>query len=374
MTNSTICTAPWLAAAVFPDDSVRPCCSFSPNEKFLKESTVKIDFLNSESWENIRKNMLEGRPIEGCQKCYNSEKLGSTSNRKMFLEWFKEPKDVQLEFLDIGFSNTCNLACVHCDSQLSSKWGAEDFKHKRILIQPQKVSTNFNYAQLDLQKLSVLKIVGGEPLLEQDKCISLLEKTKLENLTFTLTTNCTIFPNDKLLTLLEKCKAVHYFLSVDGLGSVNEWYRWPTDNKTVENNIRKYYERWENFPNIILMCHTVINCYNIWTLGDFVVEMKHKFPNIVFDFDFLNNPNWQEISIIPNEYKKGLEKKLKIWRDSVTGIWAKNSNPFDDSIKYLYKKESSDEKWKAFQINSLRLAEERKLDLFDMVPDLIDKF
>jgi hypothetical protein len=109
-------------------------------------------------------------------------------------------------------------------------------------------------------------------------------------------------------------------------------------------------------------------------LGDFILDMNEQFPNWNYDFDWIREPKWQSISIIPEVYKKQLEEKLLTWNETISGNWVTNRNPFLDSIKFMYEKESCEKTWTDFKINSMRLAEERKINLFDYVPSLKDKF
>jgi len=370
--NSTICPAAWVAAAVQPSGVVVPCCGFIPDEKFKEGSTLNKDFLNNDLREKMRNSMLNSNSVSGCQNCYKNESLGTKSMRQGLIKWFGTPNQVQLRFLEITFSNKCNLACVSCDAINSSKWAAEDAKHNRVTGVKFLKPNNLNLEHVDLSELTVLKLIGGEPLLEQKKFIEVLEKLNLSNLTLTLTTNGTIALNDKLADLIVQCKAVHLYISIDGIRPVNEWYRWPTNHTTVENNIKTYLNWATNHPNIQIASHTVINVYNIWTLGDFISNMIALDAGWIFDFDFIDEPNWQSISNIPEIFKNDLIEKLLYWSQNIFGNWNNNQNPFLDSIKQLQSQGRTP--WKETIYRSLKLANERNLNLFDHVPALEDKF
>jgi MoaA/NifB/PqqE/SkfB family radical SAM enzyme len=366
MINKTICPAPWISATVTPKGVVKPCNNFHSDENFAKESNVNTDFLNSSSWQKLRENMLHEKFVNGCDKCYQKENLNLKSSRKILIDWFGSQQDIKLKFLEIAFSNTCNLACVGCNSKYSSKWAMEDYKNKRSDTINILQSNKLDYKSLDLTNIEVVKLLGGEPLLHQQDFIELLENFDRTKLLLTITTNGTILPNYKLKKLIEECKEVHYYISIDGTEKVNEWYRWPTKSVEVLNNIDTYYHWWKDFKNIGLISHTVINAYNIWDLNDFVEYFNKKYDNWRFDFDWLMHPNWHSISVIPNTHKQIIEQKLNIWADTIKGNFIKNENPFKESIKWLYQK--NDATWEDFKNNSFRLSKERNLNLVEHLP------
>jgi len=368
--NKTICPAPWVSATITTKGVVKPCNNFNANNNFSNDSKVNTDFLNSNSWKKLRENMLHEEFIEGCNKCYEKENLNLKSSRNILIDWFGLHQEIKLKFLEVAFSNTCNLACVGCNSKYSSKWAMEDYKNKRVNTLPILQSNKLDYKSLDLTNIEVVKLLGGEPLLHQQDFIELLENFDRTKLLLTITTNGTILPNTKLKKLIEECKEVHYYISIDGTEKVNEWYRWPTKANEVLNNIDTYYHWWNNSKNIGLISHTVINAYNIWDLNDFVLYFTKKYNNWRFDFDWIMYPNWHSISVIPHEHKVILEKKLNDWAATISGNFIKNENPFKESIKWLYK--NNDATWEDFKRNSLRISKERNLEFLEYLPILKD--
>jgi hypothetical protein len=139
----------------------------------------------------------------------------------------------------------------------------------------------------------------------------------------------------------------------------------------VEEVMSQYQEWWGTTPKFQLKIHSVINAYNIWNLNEFVQYMNHNYPTWTTDFDWISDPTWQAICIIPKEHKETLKKKLLIWHESIKGNWSsvkysENNSPFLISIDRLNDTERSE--WEIFKNKSLSLAKERNLDLLTLVP------
>jgi len=383
--SETMCILPWDSAAIRPFSTALPCCRFNlPNQiKFADESNVNNDFRNSSTWVKTRESMLAGEKVASCIKCYREEESGAESMRTLNLKNYREKHHniipitaeiLPLRFLEIAFSNLCNLACVSCSSSYSSKWATEDYKHGRLLLnQKSLVQHNNDLGDIDLSHLTLIKIIGGEPFMDQDRFITLLKRLNLKNLAIRISTNGTVMPNEELKSLLDKCEHVVLDVSLDGFESVNEWYRWPTKWHEVVANMNQYTAWWGEKTNVLLQIHTVINAYNIWTLNKTVQFMINNYPAWVIDSDWIVVPAWQSLSVIPIEYKKLLSEKMIVWNDTIKpNVRFGKANPFKVSIDRL--KDGTSSNWEEFKSRSLVLASERKLDLFAMVPDLKEPF
>jgi len=275
--SNTLCAYPWGSAAIRPNGLTIPCCRFphiDDKDSFVSSPTVR----NTPTWNKIREDMLAGNPVEGCKSCYQDESNGLTSMRQHSLKKFvpTENKVLPIEQLEVSFSNLCNLACVHCSNFFSTKWYSEDVKAGR-LEKSGVLNNDFNFDKWDLSNIREIKIIGGEPFMEQDKFIKFLSNINLSNITLQICTNGTILPNQQLKLLIEKCKKVYLCVSMDGLGTTNDWYRWPGKFETVIDNIKRYEEWWADNKQIVPIIHHVINVINILELKDFVDYMKTNF-------------------------------------------------------------------------------------------------
>jgi organic radical activating enzyme len=364
--------------AIRPNGNAQPCCRFRPADfsKYKQLSNVNIDFRNSDSWVNVRQKMLNGEKISECNQCYIEERSGLETPRTLKLprrdaDWPSTTNIAKLEFLEIAFSNLCNLACVSCNSTYSSTWGTEDYKRDKLSNKKVLIEHNNDLDNLDLSNIRTVKIIGGEPFMDQNRFIRLLEKLELSKINLLVSTNGTVLPNEKLKSLMDQCDELMLEVSLDGVGTVNEWYRWPTKMSKVEEVMNQYQDWWGITPKFQLKIHSVINAYNIWNLNEFVQYMNNNYPSWMTDFDWIVDPTWQTICIIPKEHKETLKKKLLIWHESIKGNWSsvkysKNNSPFLISIDRLDDTERSE--WEIFKNKSLSLAKERNLDLLTLVP------
>ena len=74
---------------------------------------------------DFEKKVLE--KLKECSNCYYEEELGRSLSlrQKLNTQWGVD--SVQVESLELNLNNICNLACIMCDSQYSSRiWREEN--------------------------------------------------------------------------------------------------------------------------------------------------------------------------------------------------------------------------------------------------------
>ena len=348
--SDTLCAYPWAGSAVRPDGTILPCCKFIHNKEF--GSITDQDPRNSSTWTELRQQMLAGNKINNCKTCYRDEASGVESLRQQSLKFY-QPTDIEpqpLKQLEVSFDNLCNLACVMCSEEFSTKWQTEKFTH-RNLVAKGITAHGFDYTSWDLTKVTHLKIIGGEPMMSQEKFIKLLRQFDLTHLEVAVTTNGTILPNTDLKTLLERCKSVSYKVSLDGVGDINDWIRWPSKFSMIENNINTL-EKWWADTAINLQFHTVIGIYNINHLQSLVDFVLNK-PQWSITWNWATTPAWQSISVLIDK------EDLRIQLQELGSIYDLDPNPFYISIDRLYDIPQSD--WATAVKETNQLISERNI-------------
>ena len=321
-----LCKAPWNHIQINAEGTVNPCCMFSPTIYHEKYKNLQ-DAFNGQENQNLRKKLLNGELIDGCQKCDLYESLNKFSYREHFdLKYdsstLKNPKIRELEF---ALDNVCNFKCVTCSSRFSSKWYNDDLKlidlniprYSEAIHKRKKVIRNANNLEgLDLSELNYLKLIGGEPFIN-DSYIDILKNLKLENLELALITNNSVFP-DKWIEFILKVKTLNLHISIDGVYEVGEFVRLGMNFEKFTENLIRWKKLSELESKIDIKFNFVVHSLNVLNLKPtmkyledlgFKIEVDH-IKEQKLEIDFLKEPYYINLSYIPDSLKEIIEKKL----------------------------------------------------------------
>ena len=343
--NDTFCIMPWISMAVTPDGRVTPCCAINIAPKFLAKN-IDDKVRSSKLWTDMRRSMLEGKKLDDCRTCYLKESHGAMSQRLIHTKDVIRPNTIDplpLERIEVAFSNLCNLACVGCNDETSSTFGVKNGSFAPYDSHGQ------TFEGVDMSSVKYLKVLGGEPLMEELKLINLLKRMNLKNLEVEFVTNGTRFLSDDLLKLLNECRMVNVHVSMDGIPSVNEWCRWPVNHELVVSNMKKY----SSWGKAYLKISSIINIYNVWSLDKFREYCVDVLPEWKPLFNWVKYPEWQSISLIPAKNRPVFNTEDHVYR--VTEQTMKS-----EPKATLYQ----------FKQNTDFLVKQRGIDVYKIVPQL----
>lgn len=224
------CPAPWTSIYIDPAGAIDNCC-ISHNEL----GNINHDRLDAtiSGYKNlaVKRHMLAGSLPGGCQSCANQPGQANTL-RKEYIKWFDHvPKSLyqpdesfDLRYLDLRWRNTCNFACVYCDSTLSSSWAKELGQWQKIT--PDGHVELHDYVLENLANLDYLYLAGGEPLLINENK-QVLEKLLLINpgCEIRVNTNLSQVDND-IFRLLKQFDRVHWIVSAEATGEKYDYIRY----------------------------------------------------------------------------------------------------------------------------------------------------
>lgn len=373
--NPTFCILPWMHVQYKPTGQSKPCCRYDNTKEYrdfdersknpdiqyednlselfvdrsknlvIQKSSIEETF-SSKYWEKARELTIENKPLSGCHKCYAEEQVPGEVAVSMRLGsnimynngyLHKKPKfeKPSLEFLEVGFGNYCNLACLSCNSSLSTTWHDNEVALNEIAspsikrtVFPKLDNIQFNLQGETLQTLKLIKFTGGEPMINPEfiKFIDLIcEKGHPENISLEIYTNCSYIPSPKLLENLAKFKHIQLNLSIDAFGSVNDYVRfgskWSGDNKqTVSRAIDFWLEQGLKNNGLYIIMSTTLSILNIfeipklmtWWMKKFkdsgnkiVVHRTNALPDEYDGFFKLQvafDPSYINVDILPKEY------------------------------------------------------------------------
>ena len=259
---NTICALPWTHLASNPDGSILPCCYYYRFKKdFGNIDDGNFDELyNGELFKELRLSLLNGeKPVE-CTKCFGREALGRGSMRTRYnaTDWAKEtireiPKitnedgslnEIKIKYWDVRFSNICNMACIMCGSDFSSKWAAELGLNKETkVLKNFEKSKTYQFIDDNIQDVEEIYFAGGEPLIMDEHYYIMDKLVELGK------TNVNLRYNTNMLKMEHKGKSVLDYWkvwkgkldispSIDAIGSRAEYIRYGTDWNKVDTNLK----------------------------------------------------------------------------------------------------------------------------------------
>ena len=303
------CDLPFHHLATRPDGRIFPCCYFRWEETPDDLTVDHPDPFNHPFLVDLRNKMLKDEYNKGCSKCYADE---ATSGHSMRLDMnqvthFGFPEEgrgkiPKLTNIDLTFSNVCNNKCRMCGPELSTSWYSDakklGIKHSGI------IAKNTILDDYDLSELRFIKLLGGEPLMEEAKLIDLLKKCNRQELTLLLITNATIKPKGELYDLLREVKKLKVELSVDSYGTLNDFLRKGSLWNEVESNILWFKEQGAD-PSI----HSVASIYNINKVHELIDFCK--LHSLHHRYVMADGPNWMMPRNLPADVKLELTERYK---------------------------------------------------------------
>jgi hypothetical protein len=276
-----------------------------------------IDPNNFKNFHNLpakiqaREAMLRGEwPGHGCEYCQHVEKFGGISDRLMTLDRHHGADKIPPELianptatevtpivLEVYFNNTCNLSCLYCEPEISSKLNADLQKFGDIKIenfqQKHFVSQNDRYDRMVAELWDYLEendryktirhyqILGGESLLQKElnQSLNFWETHPNPSLTINLITNM-MLPHRQFVKKMQKIEALvqqHaiYMLeltaSLDCWGPQQEYVRYGLDLNTWQQNFEYMLDKsWCK-----LSVHSCISSLTIKTLPELIQRINH---------------------------------------------------------------------------------------------------
>ncbi len=307
------------------------------------------EVLNSDMYRDIRAKVLQGEKINGCSKCYQQEAAGAESLRTVTNEKYQTTFHTEttsasaIEFVELFLGDICNLKCVTCRPQLSTKW-REDYRalgwalDKRVETKPV-----INIIK-DLTGLKEIKLVGGEPLLDPQHTplLKALVEMDAADMKLVYFTNGTVLPSQEVFSLWQKFREVEIYFSIDGVGEVNNYIRFPSQWKKVDTTLNDFLTSAQNSPNFVFRIATTISILNIWSMDDlesWFLNKQEKFGAEFLKqliFNPLIDPDFLSVRKIPQNYIEkrfpDFENRSENQKKIINWIMQLQSNQYDPQL------------------------------------------
>lgn len=379
--KDSLCLMPWLHLYVGTDGKVNACCNAPITYGSLKNQTIE-EIWEGEKINLFRANLLKGNKDKRCATCYNKEFAGKSSIRTETLEKFKHhiptilkgEKKTKPVYLDIRFSNVCNLKCRTCWHGASSSWFEDakilktNFGNKAII----KATTN-NANLIDevitySNELEEIYFAGGEPLLMEEhyELLDRVIEQKFLSTRIRYNTNLSKlgFKNKSILDYWKQLKSIHLSISIDEKGERVEVIRKGLKWTELINNIKLIQKE---CPHVVIEIAPTVSVFNIFSIGElhqyFYEKKLIQSINSIY-LNLLERPNYYNIQLLSTRDKRkaklGIEKHI-LWLKSI-GANDTVIEEFNSIITYLFIK-SDDQALALFNVKNEALNQLRNESL-----------
>ena len=318
-----------------------PVASINDDESIL-------DMMNSDDFKKLRVAMLDDEPVETCKRCYDLELIGTwtmrqSHNKRKGLEYVdyiaeNTQKDgtldkFEMKYMDIRFSNLCNMKCRSCGPGCSSQWAQEYVENNGI----EKYQTHFHNTKIvvsnndDLKFMAKLKphlkdvtevyFAGGEIIIQPEhyECLDYwIENGLTDQVELTYTTNFSQLKYKKdvdLISYWKKFPKLKIWASLDAHGKLAEVMRKGTDWNRIVNNIKLIKQE---VPHAEFQITPTISIWNVFTFPDFFDYMiKNGFIDTKSSprFNLVTFPWWANIMILPAHVKRRLVELYRVYQN-----------------------------------------------------------
>jgi len=356
------------------------CCP-RQSDQLKKFGDVKPSTLfHSREFRALRAKLKRGHWPKGCHLCKESEEIGHPSMREDW-EW----KDDNLRHVELRFSNSCNMACLHCSEVYSSGWERKlskyepTFEAQAMGLSPllgtmhrngpsDNTKMQLSMSQMveiveDLNEnfpyLEMVDFAGGEVTYQKQffPCLELLAKHPNKDLRISFHTNFNAdFDVKTLHTLLQPFGETTITISLDAGRNIYSYFRDGNWDKMVSNleEFVSYGKLGYIEPTCTTSVYQMLDFYNVWE--DFL-SLEHLVTG--YNASIVQTPRWLDPAVLMHDFKREIESEIKRTEELVKHNWSAarwvsyieeyvlyKKTPYNDYNRFLVYINETDKLWK----------------------------
>ena len=240
--------------------------------------------LEDSKWlKDIKEKMSEDQWPKECVRCQQTEQVNGESIRTKSIERHKVLHPRKDDYLVVGgvLDNICNSACQSCNAGLSTKIGSLESKNY------QRVDNYEVFKRLPQDRIIELDVNGGEPTASKNYKKVLTELPANVKIV-RMNTNGSRMINE-IEQVLKRNIMVIVTMSLDGIGNVHDYTRWPIKWDNYKKTVDAYKSLQKQYKLLQLDFWTTVSCLNVRNLPDIINFAKNK--GIPHDWAFLDQPS-----------------------------------------------------------------------------------
>lgn len=404
--EDTFCSAPYIASYIGTQGEFMPCCIFNQEHKLSTYSGDDdlLEHMNSPAAVQLRKDLHNGVKAKGCDHCWELEDKGEQSLRYNFNSAYDYDDvvkatnennflipDLKLRYIDIRFSNKCNLKCVSCGSDWSTSWYNDSVALGLTPEGAPKLKSIENTENLLLQlydqidNIRQIYFAGGEPLMlpEHYKLLNkIIEKGRADKIALLYSTNMAKLTYGvwDVVPLWKQFKEICIQASLDGSHSRGEYLRTNIKWNNVEANIERLQKEVPHLDFNIAPTISWLNSYNVVDLHREFIEKNYLSVGKIHA-NILHAPVQFTLWKLPKNHLNALINKYNNHIEWLKTLEGKENHilsdvrAFEKVVKYI--KQGSNlraDKYneEAYSYMQGKLDRIRKVDFFKIFPEFED--
>lgn len=423
------CPIPWIAQAIRNNGDIRVCCQANqgPDRGLIRKGDGSIynaavdnlvDCRNAQKMKDIRLSILNNQWHSDCIRCEREEnsniRARCTYETELWNHHFTEkdarqltksdgsidPKEVPLVYYDLRFGNKCNLKCRSCGPTDSSSWYEDQVKvwgettyydtteqveliqvngkyqPKHDIYNWYKSNKFWDHLHKEIPNIRHVYMVGGEPLLINEQFDFLkrcIDSGYSNNIAIEYNSNIVSIPK-QAWDLWKHFRAIKIGASIDGIGKVNDYIRYPSKWKVIERNLKRFDNAEGNFQIWMAVTVQALNILHLPELFQWKINQNFKRVNPaewqpVVTLHPLHSPHFLNAKVLPLDVKKEISKKFESYNftkhnDHARKLLQQYSNfMFQEDYSHLLEK---------FWEYNIKLDEIRGQSLKESIPELYE--
>jgi len=328
--TDTACVHPWDWYSLDTGFGMWRIC---PRHDYQPIEDGNIKFNNHQYLQELRRALLNGEKHPGCNDCWRAEAVGGKSYRKSFESDVWPEREVTTvkkrgpKWVEIKFSNLCNIKCLTCHPICSSLWeektGMPDEAKQCMNLNANPIDTTkkwFKWFKDNYDDIDSIQLFGGEPVLHPDfyplldLILNAPKGSPRKQISYSTNGLWPKVYKDKhyeyVQRLLDQKHTVFVRFSIDGVGDQGEYIRDNLDWKKFEKNFKEYFETFYGHENVTRMrCNIALSILNVLNLDKICQWLDTNTPGVVPHYNFVSRPS--------KFYMLNWGRKLKIFKEII---------------------------------------------------------
>lgn len=241
---SFFCSFPFTHIQIDQTGDVSPCCVWQSNKKETLDTYFASDQITQ-----VQQQLINNQVPPQCQRCHSEETRSGHSFRTLNQSFENAESAIrsqiqnyphfEIKSVQILTSNICNLMCLPCVG--SSYIRDVELKKLNLINYTPKLSLFDSGKDLSsLKSLKHISFLGGEPFADKitfQLIDQLIASGQSKQLRIDLNTNLTLCTEENLLKLRDNFQEVFIKGSIDGVGEINEYLRYPSVWNDIEHAV-----------------------------------------------------------------------------------------------------------------------------------------